>query len=191
MKRLALTAGILALAAPLAMAQTSTWVPDKTHSEVDFSVLHLSLSKVRGHFGNIGGTITWNEADINKSVVDVTIDVSTLDTGVSMRDTDLKSSGFFDVSQYPTATFKSTGVAKHGNSLTINGNLTLHGVTKPVVLEVDGPTGPIPGMDHRPHAGFSATTTISRTAFGLGTKYPNNIVGDEVKLTIDLDVVKQ
>ncbi len=191
MRRLAFAIGTLALAAPLALAQTSTWVPDKAHSEVDFTILHMSLSNVRGHFGNIGGKIVWNEADITKSSVDVTIDVSSIDTGVTGRDNDLKSAGLFDVAQFPTATFTSTSVAKSGNKLRVTGNLTLHGVTKPVTLEVEGPTGPVPGMDHKPHAGFSATTTISRTAFGIGTKYPAAIVGDEAKLTIDLDVAKQ
>ncbi len=78
-------------------------------------------------------------------------------------------------------------MAKNGGNLTVAGNLTLHGVTKPVVLEVEGPTGPVPGMDHKPHAGFSATTTISRTAFGIGAKFPAAVVGDDVKLTIELD----
>ncbi len=182
---------ILALAAPLALAQTSTWVPDKAHSEVDFSVLHLGLSNVRGHFGNIGGNIVLNESDITKSKLNVTIDVTTVDTGVTQRDADLKSAHFFDVAQYPTATFVSTGVAKAGNGLTVSGNLTLHGVTKQVVLAVDGPTGPLPGMDKKPHSGYSATTTLSRKAFGIATGFPTAVVGDEVKLTIDLDVAKQ
>ena len=192
MKRLTMALGMLAMAAPvMAVAQTSTWVPDKAHSEVDFGILHMSLSKVHGRFGNIGGQIVWNEADITKSTVNVTIDVNTVDTGVSGRDSDLKSAGMFDVAQFPTATFVSTGVVKTGTGLTVNGNLTLHGVTKPVVLQVQGPTGPIPGMDHKPHAGFSASTTISRTAFELGTKYPAAVLGDDVQLTIELDVVKQ
>lgn len=191
MKRLASVIGILAMAAPVAFAQTSTWVPDKAHSAVDFSILHMSLSKVRGHFGNIGGKIVLNEADIAKSSVDVTIDVSTVDTGNSGRDGDLKSDHFFDVAQFPTATFTSTSVAKNGNKLTVAGNLTLHGVTKPVTLEVEGPTGPVPGMDKKPHSGFSATTTISRTAFGIGSKMPAAVLGDDVPLTIDLDVAKQ
>jgi polyisoprenoid-binding protein YceI len=181
----------LALATPLALAQTSTWVPDKAHSGVDFSILHMSLSNVRGHFGNIGGTIVLNEADITKSSVNVTIDVTTVDTGVGARDADLKSANFFDVAQFPTATFVSTSVARDGSGLTISGNLTVHGVTKRVVLQVEGPTGPVPGMDKKPHSGFSATTTISRTAFGIATKYPTVVVGDEVKLTIDLDVAKE
>lgn len=191
MRRLASVIGILALAAPVAFAQTSTWVPDKAHSGVDFSILHMSLSRVRGHFGNIGGKIVLNEADVTKSSVDVTIDVSTVDTGNSGRDGDLKSDHFFDVAQFPTATFTSTSVAKNGNKLTVAGNLTLHGVTKPITLEVEGPTGPVQGMDKKPHSGFSATTTISRTAFGIGGKMPAAVLGDDVPLTIDLDVAKQ
>ncbi|MFZ0743056.1 MAG: YceI family protein [Terracidiphilus sp.] len=191
MKRLAALTSILALAAPLALAQTSTWVPDKMHSEADFTVLHLSLSNVRGRFGNIGGQIVLNEIDISKSTVNVTIDMNTVDTGVAPRDADLKSDHFFDVAKFPTATFVSTSVARNGNGLTVNGNLTLHGVTKPVVLEVEGPTGPISGMDHKQHEGFSATTTISRIAFGIGANYPAGVVGDDVKLSIDLDIARQ
>lgn len=191
MKRLAILTGVLALAGPWALAQTSTWVPDKAHSAVEFSVLHMSLSHVSGRIGNVGGSIVWNDGDITKSTVNVTIDVSTVDTGESPRDNHLKSADFFDVAQFPTATFVSTSVAKTSDGLTINGSLTLHGVTKPVTLTVEGPTGPVPGMDHKPHAGFSATTTIDRTAFGIGPKFPDAVVGNTIKLNIDLDVAKQ
>lgn len=190
-KRWSSLVAALVLAAPLALAQTSTWVPDKAHSGVDFSIVHLGLSNVRGHFGNIGGSIVVNESDITKSTVNVTIDVTTVDTGVAPRDADLKSDHFFNVAQFPTATFVSTGVAKAGNGLTVSGNLTLHGVTKPVVLAVEGPTGPLPGMDKKLHSGYSATTTFSRREFGIATSYPAAVVGDDVKLTIDLDVAKQ
>ena len=190
MKRLILALGVLAMTIPMS-AQTSTWVPDKAHSGVDFSILHMSLSKVRGHFGNLGGKIVLNEADITKSTVEMTIDVTTVDSGNSMRDNDLKGTNFFDVAQFPTATFVSTSVAKHGDGLTVNGNLTLHGVSKPVVLDVEGPTGPVPSMDKKPHSWFSATTTMKRTDFGIASKFPAAVLGDEVKLTIDLDVAKQ
>ena len=169
MKRLALVTGILALAAPLALAQTSTWTSDPNHSEVDFSISHLTVSNVHGRFGHVNATIAYNEADVTKSTVNAT----------------------FDVTTYPSATFASTSVSKGGNGLIINGNLTLHGVTKPVVLTADGPRGPAPGMDHKPHAGFSATTTIKRTDFGIGGKFPSAAVGDDVKLNIELEVVKQ
>lgn len=191
MKRLTLLGGMLSLAASLALAETSTWVPDKAHSEVDFTVTHMGISNVHGRFGNIGGTITMNDADMSKSSVNITVDVTTLDTGVSQRDGDLKGPNFFDVQQFPTATFVSTSVAKSGSGLTVSGNLTLHGVTKPVVLQVEGPNGPAQGMDHKPHLGFSATTTVSRTAFGIASKFPAAMVGDEIKLSVDLDAAKQ
>lgn len=191
MKRLALVTGILALAAPLALAQTATWTSDPAHSEVDFSITHLTISNVHGRFGHVTATIVYNEADVTKSTVTATIDVTGIDTGEDARNNDLKSPNFFDVATYPTATFTSTSVAKSGDGLTINGNLTLHGVTKPVVLTAEGPTGPVAGMDHKQHAGFSATTTIKRTDFGIGPKFAAAMLGDSVKLNIELDVAKQ
>jgi polyisoprenoid-binding protein YceI len=192
MKRLAMMLGMLAMTIPVSgVAQTSTWVPDKAHSEVDFSILHMSLSKVHGRFGNLGGQITWDDTDITKSTVNMTIDVSTVDSGNQSRDTDLKSASYFDVTQFPTATFVSTSVAKSGNGLTIGGNLTLHGVTKPVVLQVEGPAGPVKGMGGKMHAGFSASTTIKRSDFAIAPKAPIAILGDDVSLSIELDVVKQ
>jgi polyisoprenoid-binding protein YceI len=195
MKRLALLTGILALAAPFALAQTpaqlSTWTNDPAHSEVDFSVKHLGITNVHGRFGRVAATILLNEADITKSAVTATIDVTAVETGEAARDTHLKTDAFFDVAKFPTATFASTSVAKGGSGLTITGNLTLHGVTKQVVLDVEGPGATVMGMDHKPHSGFSATTTISRTAFGIGSQFPSAMVGDDVKLTIELDVARQ
>ena len=191
MKRLAIMTGILALAAPLALAQSSTWTSDPAHSEVDFTITHLSVSNIHGRCGNVAATIIYNEADVTKSTVTATIGVGTVDTGIDQRNAHLKTPDFFDIATFPNATFTSTSISKNGSKLSITGNLTLRGVTKPVVLEAEGPTGPVPGMDHKPHAGFSATTTISRTAYGIGAKFPSAIVGDEVKLTIELEVVKQ
>jgi polyisoprenoid-binding protein YceI len=191
MKHLALASALLALAAPLALAQTSTWKSDPAHSEVGFSITHMAVSNIHGRFGHVDATINYNEADVTKSTVTATIDVTGVDTGEDARNNHLKTADFFDVATYPTATFTSTAVAKNASGLTINGNLTLHGVTKPVVLMADGPRGPAPGMDHKPHAGFSATTTIKRSDFGIGSKFPAAMVGDDVKLDIDLEVVKQ
>jgi polyisoprenoid-binding protein YceI len=191
MKRLALVTGLLALAAPLAMAQTSTWAIDPAHSGIEFVVRHMSVSNVHGRFGNIQGNVLIDDTDATKSSVQVTIDTTTLDTGVSQRDTDVKSANYFDVAKFPTATFASTNVVKKGTHLTVTGNLTLHGVTRPVQLDVDGPSAPVPGMDHKPHSGFSATTTINRKDFGIGPSVGAAMVGDEIKLTIELEVVKQ
>jgi polyisoprenoid-binding protein YceI len=190
-KRFKASLFIVILLVSTARAQSSTWVPDKAHSEVDFSVLHMSLSNVRGRLGNIGGDIVLDESDIARSTVNVTIDVNSIDTGVGARDSVLKSASFLNVDQFPAATFVSTSVAKSGNGWTVTGNLTLHGVTKSVVLQVEGPNGPITGMDHKPHSGFSATTSISRTAFGIAASFPQAVVGDEIKLSIDMEVVKQ
>jgi len=191
MKRVALVTAILAMAAPLAMAQTSTWTSDPMHSEVDFTILHLGVSNVHGRFGHVTATIALNDSDITKSSVNASIDVTGVSTGETPRDNHLKTPDFFDAASFPTATFVSTGVARSGNKLLVAGNLTLHGVTKPVVLEAEGPTGPVPGMDKKQHAGFSATTIIKRSDFGIGGKFPSAMVGDEVKLAIELDVAKQ
>ena len=191
MKRLALVTGILALAAPLALAQTSTWTSDPQHSEVDFSIRHMSVSNIHGRIGGVAATILMNQADVAKSSVTATIDVSTIDTGVAQRDTHLKTADFFDVAKFPTATFTSTRVAKNASGVAVTGNFTLHGITKPVTLEVEGPSVPALGTDHNPHSGFTATTTLNRTDFGIGGKFPAAIVGEEVKLTIELEAVKQ
>jgi polyisoprenoid-binding protein YceI len=191
MKRIALIAGLLALAAPFSFAQASTWVSDQAHSEVGFSLSHLSISTVRGRFGKVNATVVYDQAHIAKSSVKATIDVNSVQTGEEGRDKHLKTADFFDTASFPTATFESTSVAKSANGLTVHGNLTLHGITKPVTLTVIGPKGPVEGMDHKQHAGFEATTTISRTAFGIGNKFPAAVVGDEVKLNLDLDVAKQ
>ena len=190
MKRVALAAGILAMSASFALAQTSTWISDQAHSEVTFTVKHMSISNVHGRFGKVDAKIDLNSADITKSTVVATIDVSTVDTGVEARDKDLRSTNFFEVDKYPTAKFTSTAVSKNSDGLTVVGNLELHGITVPVTLMVDGPSGPI-NVRGKQHSGFSATTTLSRTAFGIAPKMPNAMLSDEIKLNIDLDVVKQ
>jgi polyisoprenoid-binding protein YceI len=191
MQRLAILTILSALAAPLAVAQTSTWVSDPNHSEVDFGITHMSVSKVHGRFGAVDATIVLNEADVAKSTVTATIGVATVDTGVDQRNTDLKSANFFDVANLPTATFTSTSVTKHGDKLEVAGNLTLHGVTKPVVLEVEGPTPAVADKKGRMHAGYSAETKLDRTTFGIGPKFPAAMLGDEVTLDIELEVIKQ
>lgn len=192
MKQLVLATALVALSAPFALAQSSTWASDPAHSEVDFSIKHMSVSNVHGRFGKVNATISLNSADITKSTVTATIDTTTVDTGEPARDNHLKTDAFFDVAKFPTATFTSTSVAKNGSNLKVAGNLTLHGVTKPVVLDVEAPGNPIESpMDHKQHSGFSASTTISRTAFGIGSSFPGAILGEDVKLTIELEVVKQ
>ncbi|HEX4008220.1 MAG TPA: YceI family protein [Acidobacteriaceae bacterium] len=182
---------LLAVAAPALLAQSATWKSDPAHSEVDFSIVHLGITAVRGRMGAVNATLTTNGDDLSTASVKATIDVTGIDTGVSARDNDLKSARFFDTGKYPSATFTSTSVTKGGSGLTVQGNLTLKGVTKPVTLDVTGPAGPVTGMGNKTHEGFEATTTIHRTDFGIATGMPTAMVGDDVKLTIDLDFAKQ
>jgi polyisoprenoid-binding protein YceI len=192
MRRFSLAIGILGLAVSLAGAQATTWAIDPAHSEVGFGIRHMGLSTVRGHFTNVKGTILFDEANVSKSSVNVTIDATTVDTGNSARDNHLKTDAFFDIAKFPSATFVSTSVSKNGSHLTLNGNLTLHGVTKPVSLDAVPSGTPIESpMDHKMHVGYSATTTIKRLDFGIGTSFSPAMLGEDVPLTIDLEAVKQ
>ena len=174
-----------------AYAQRAAYTMDPAHSEVDFAIRHMGISTVHGRFAVKDGVIDFDPKNVADSSVMATIDVTTVDTGVAQRDTHLKSPDFFDVAKYPTATFKSTRIVPAGDGYDVIGELTLHGVTKPVTLQVDAPGGPVNGMGNKQHMGFSATATVNRLDFGIGAKYPNAALSDEVKLTIDVDAVKQ
>jgi polyisoprenoid-binding protein YceI len=180
------------ISAAAASAQAVTYTIDKAHSEADFTIRHMAISNVHGAFGNISGTVVYDPSDVTKSSVDATIDVSTVDTGVGARDNHLKSTDFFDVAKFPTMTFKSTSVNSDGGGFDLLGNLTLHGVTKPVTLKVDAPSKEQAGMRPGTFArGFEGTTTINRKDFGLvwnGTlKSGDSVIGDDVKIDINLE----
>ena len=191
MKRRFAPALALLLAAPFALAQATTWKYDPAHSEVDFAIKHMSLTNVHGRFGAVNATVVYDPSNLAKSSVTATIDVTGVNTGEAARDNHLKTDAFFDVSKYATATFQSTKVEKAADGLTVTGNLTLRGITKPVVLHVTGPTAPVTGMDKKQHVGFEATTTIHRQDWSIGTSFPAAILGDDVSIEIDLDVAQQ
>jgi polyisoprenoid-binding protein YceI len=195
MKHLKLATAALVVIAPFATlvgnAQTSTWKSDPAHSEVDFTIKHLAVSNVHGRFGHVDATLVLDEKDVTKSTVNATIDITGIETGETPRDNHLKTDSFFDVAKFSTATFSSTSVTKGGAGLQVSGNLTIKGITKPVVLDVEGPSAPVTGMDKKQHVGFSATTTIHRLDFGIGTTFPAAVLGEDVKITIDLDAAKQ
>lgn len=187
---LALTAVLPALAA----ADATSWTIDPAHTSSQFSVKHLVISTVRGQFGKTTGVLRLDEKDLSRSAVEATIDVTTIDTRVADRDNHLKSPDFFDAAKYPTMTFRSTKVAKAGSDrLKVTGDLTLHGVTKPVVLEVT--TSPeVKGMAGEPRRGFSATTTLHRKDFGLTWNKlleAGPAVGDDVEIVLDLEATKE
>jgi polyisoprenoid-binding protein YceI len=191
--RIAVTAGLAAVLSLPASAATSTWQVDPAHSEALFSIRHLTISTVRGGFSKIKGTISFDDKDPSKSVVDVAIDMSTVDTREPKRDDDLRSDKFFDVAKYPTMTFKSTKVEQvSAGKLKVTGDLTMHGVTKEVVLDVDGPSAPIKDPWGNQRAAASATTKINRQDFGVKwNKTIDNggvMLGDEVSITIDVEM---
>ncbi len=187
MKLRFLCLSLIACFAVLAFAKPSTWNVDPAHSSAGFSVRHMGISNVKGHFSKVTGTVVLDDQDITRSSVDISIDATTVDTGVSMRDGDLKGANYFDVAKYPTITFKSKGVEKNGDKLKVNGDLTLHGVTKPATLDVDGPSDAITDPRGNSHRGFSASTRLNRHDFGVdGGKMA---VGEIVQIDIDVEVV--
>ena len=186
-------ATLVACAIPAAAsAQAITWQLDPAHSNAQFTVRHLGISNVQGEFTRITGTAVIDDSDISKSSVNATIDVTSVDTRVADRDSDLKSDHFFDVAKYPTMTFQSTKIVKTGDDTAkMTGNLTIHGVTKEVTFDVTGPTKPIKVMGTR--RGASATTKINRQDFGL--KYDTNMlpggdemIGDTITITLDVEM---
>ncbi|HEX9288811.1 MAG TPA: YceI family protein [Anaeromyxobacteraceae bacterium] len=190
------TLATLLLALPvLALAAPATWDVDSAHTSSAFAVRHLVISTVRGEFGKTAGAVTFDDKDVSKSTVDATIDATTIDTREPKRDEHLRSPDFFDTAKYPTITFKSTQVEKAGEGkLKVTGHLTLHGVTKPVVLDVAGPTAEVKDPWGNVRRGFSATARINRQDFGLAfskTIEAGPVVGDEVTISLDGELIKK
>jgi polyisoprenoid-binding protein YceI len=171
-----------------AAAQAGTWQIDPNHTAAQFSVRHLGVSTVRGAFMKVSGSANYDPADPTKTSLEATIDANSVDTRVEMRDNDLRSPNFFDVQKYPTITFhsKQTKVVGPGK-LQITGDLTIHGVTKEVVLDVDGPTAPIKDPKGQ-RVGASATTKVNRRDFGVNGAPA--MAGDEVTITIDAELTQ-
>lgn len=194
-RTLALFFAFLAFVALPADAQTSTWTIDPNHSTAQFTVRHLAISNVSGNFTKVTGTLVLNEKDITQSQVSALIDVSSVDTRVSDRDKDLRSPNFFDVEKYPTIEFKSKRIVNRGGKLQVIGDLTMHGTTREVTLDVDGPTPELNDPWGNVRRGFSASTTLNRKDFGLtynhALKTGEAVVGDNVKIQIDLELIKK
>jgi polyisoprenoid-binding protein YceI len=181
------TLAALLLTGASALAQPSTWTIDKNHAQTNFQIRHMGVSTVRGSISGVTGTIVWDPNDPSKSSVVATIDTNTVNTNNVNRDTDLKSDKYFNVATYPTMTFKSTSVSRVDGKLQVVGDLTLAGVTKSVTLAVDGPTAPQKGMGGKQVIGLSATGTVKRSDFNFAPKMPTMALGDEVKITIDVE----
>ncbi|WP_236794547.1 YceI family protein [Amycolatopsis sp. GM8] len=161
-----------------------TWKIDGAHSDVTFVVRHLGVSKVRGRFDQVDTTIVTAE-NVLDSTVTTTIQATSIDTNNEQRDGHVRSGDFLDVEQFPTLTFTSTAIRVEDGDYLIDGDLTIHGVTKPVTLAAelggfgDGPNGKV--------LGISASTEVSRTEFGVGAGVPGAVVSDKIKIELDIE----
>jgi polyisoprenoid-binding protein YceI len=172
----------------------NTWTFDLSHSHINFHVRHLMVSKVHGHFPKWSGNLVLDDADITKSKFDVTIDAASVDTKEEKRDAHLRSADFFDVEKFPTLTFKSTKIEKKGDDEAIvTGDLTIHGVTKSVKLDVEL-AGQVKDPWGGTRTGFSAKTSVSRKDFGLtwnaALEAGGVVVGDKIEITLDIEAIK-
>ena len=194
--RLFSTATFLALAAVPALAGAATYDIDSAHSAATFTVRHLMVSNVRGEFGKTTGTVVYDEKDPTKSTVEATIDVSTINTRDPKRDGHLKSPDFFDAEKFPTITFKSKAITRAGKGkLKMKGDLTMHGVTKEVVLDLEAPAKPVKSPWGTEVYGVQAAGKINRKDFGVSwnktLEAGGLLVGDEVRIAINVEFVKK
>ena len=175
------------------MALAADYKIDSAHSSAEFSVRHLMVSNVKGTFGNVTGSITYDPKNLPASKVEASMDVSTVNTGQPQRDGHLKSPDFFDAAKYPTITFKSKQFYMDGGALKVKGDLTIHGTTKEVVLNVDGLTPEVAAMGSF-NIGATATTKINRQDFGVSWSKSLDgggaVVADEVAITLELAAVR-
>jgi polyisoprenoid-binding protein YceI len=196
LSRIALTAGLAAALSLPAPAANSNWQIDPAHSSAQFSVRHMAISTVRGAFSKVTGSVVFDDKDVSKSTVEVTIDANSVDTRVPDRDNDLRSEKFFDVVHYPSITFKSKRVEQVApGKLKVTGDLTIRGTTKEVVLDVEGPTAPMKDPWGNTRNAATATTKINRQDFGVkwNATLDNGgvVVGDDVSIIIDVELVKK
>jgi polyisoprenoid-binding protein YceI len=174
----------------------ATWDIDPAHSDVGFKVKHMMISNVRGAFSDVKGTIEYDPASPSQTTINVTIQAASIDTGVEKRDDHLRSPDFFDVKKFPTLVFKSTKVKNiNSDSMQIIGDLTIHGTTKEVVLDVKGPTQEMKDPWGNIRVGASATTKINRSDFGLtwnaALETGGVLVGEQVMINLEVQMVKK
>jgi polyisoprenoid-binding protein YceI len=190
MKKLFLLS-IVALLSTSVFAQTQ-WKADLMHSKLSFSVTHLGIADISGLFKTFELTATTNKADFNDAVFELSVDVASIETGVEMRDTHLRSAEFFEVEKYSKMTFKSTSIKKIAkDKYKLTGNLTLHGVTKLVTMDL-WYRGTIANPQSKaPTAGFQLTGKLNRSNYGIGPGFPPPMISDQVRIKADLEFIKQ
>lgn len=187
MKKILLFAALV-FASYTVQAQVKTWTNDPAHSRLGFVAKHLTISEISGRFADFSVNVTTSKADYSDAKIELTAKIATIDTGVDARDQHLLSADFFDAEKFPTLTFKSTSLEKVGeNKGKLTGDLTLHGVTKSVTLDVIYNGSVVNSMNNKDTAGFKITGVLKRSDFGIGGSFPEFVVGDEIKIVADAE----
>lgn len=193
MKKISLILALIAVFLTFNLNAQSVWKQDPNHSKLGFVVTHLSIADVTGYFTTFDVTVTSSQADFSDAVIEMTADINTINTGIEARDKHLKSADFFDAATYPTMTFKSTSIEKSGDkSFKLKGNLTMHGVTKEITVElIHRGTIQNPMANNADVAGLQILGTLKRSDFNIGSTFPDFAISDEVRIKADGEFSKK
>ncbi len=196
MRRLSVRLAVATLLCLAGTSRATTWTIDPAHSTIGFSVRHMMISNVRGTFDKFTSSVTLNLEDPDKSVVEATIDAASVNTGNAKRDEHLRGADFLDVAKFPQITFKASKLDRLDEGRwKVTGDLTLHGVTKPVTLSFEGPSEPVPEKGGVYHIGGHASTTINRKDFGIAFDKTIDggglMVGEQIEISLDLEATSR
>jgi len=193
MKRLTLSVFALFLILTINLAAQTIWKQDPNHSKLGFVVTHLSIADVTGYFTTFDVSVNSSQADFSDAVIEMTADINTINTGIDARDKHLRSADFFDAATFPTMTFKSTSIEKSGDkTYKLKGNLTMHGVTKEIAVELIH-RGTIQNAmtNNADVAGLQILGTLKRSDFNIGSTFPDFAISDEVRIKADGEFSKK
>ncbi len=193
MKKISLILALIAVFLTFNLNAQTVWKQDPNHSKLGFVVTHLSIADVTGYFTTFDVTVNSSQADFSDAVIEMTADINTINTGIEARDKHLKSADFFDAATYPTMTFKSTSIEKSGDkTFKLKGNLTMHGVTKEITVElIHRGTIQNPMANNADVAGLQILGTIKRSDFNIGSTFPDFAISDEVRIKADGEFSKK
>ncbi|HWA05018.1 MAG TPA: YceI family protein [Ignavibacteria bacterium] len=193
MKKITLILALIAVFVTFNLNAQTVWKQDPNHSKLGFVVTHLSIADVTGYFTSFDVTVTSSQADFSDAVIEMTADINTINTGIEARDKHLKSADFFDAATYPNMTFKSTSIEKSGDkSFKLKGNLTMHGITKEITVElIHRGTIQNPMANNADVAGLQILGTLKRSDFNIGPTFPDFAISDEVRIKADGEFSKK
>ncbi|MBE2216606.1 MAG: YceI family protein [Ignavibacteria bacterium] len=193
MKKITLFLALIALFTTVNLFSQSVWKQDPNHSKLGFTVTHFSISDITGYFTKFDVNITSSQADFSDAVIELTADINSINTGIEARDNHLKTADFFDAATYPTMTFKSTSIEKSGDKqYKLKGNLTMHGITKEITVDMNyRGTVQNPMANNADVAGIQIIGSLKRSDFNIGSKFPEFVISDEVRIKADGEFSKK